>query len=66
MVKIPELKSAFSPQEIGNYYDRILKKPFASIISLEELYMRRINELTHSLGMTQLNSSYQPSQISKP
>ncbi len=52
MVKIPELKSAFSPQEIGNYYDRILKKPFASIISLEELYMRRINELTHSLGMT--------------
>ena len=48
-MKFPELKSAFSVDQIADMYDRIANFQFENKVSLHERYFKRINELSYSL-----------------
>jgi hypothetical protein len=48
-MRFPELKNAFTEQDVSDMYDRILHYEFENKISLHERYFKRINELTYSL-----------------
>ena len=48
-MKFPELKQAFSEDQISEMYDRILRYEFESKVTLHERYFKRINELSYSL-----------------
>jgi hypothetical protein len=48
-MKFPELKRAFTEEQISDMYDRILRYEFENKVSLHERYFKRINELSYSL-----------------
>ena len=48
-MKLPPIKGAFSAEQVGSMYDRIAKDKFESKVTLHELYIKRINELSYML-----------------
>mmetsp|Transcript_28778 Transcript_28778/g.43456 ORF Transcript_28778/g.43456 Transcript_28778/m.43456 type:complete len:357 (+) Transcript_28778:1554-2624(+) len=67
MTKFPEIKKAFSQEQIQGIYDRIARIQFENKVSLHERYFKRINELSHSLFQHQFDnpSEKQGSNIMK-